>query len=366
MLQAVLKVVGGKQDGSLIPLTTKKFLIGREQDCHLRPGSESVSRHHCAISVDEYGVRVRDLGSSNGTLINDKRIIGVQEIHTGDRLKIGSLEFEMLVSSEGVPVGAPSGSEFSLNEFELDEVNDTAVMSGDTAVIDKTKLEEQRAEQAAAEASEGGLAEPEAPAAEAAPAEVPAAVAPPAEAQPVAEAPPQPQTDPNQQAAPPQPAMPPQQPPMPQPGMPPQPGMAQPGMAYPPQYVPGYPGMPQPGMPQPGYPYGMPAQPGYGMPPQPQYGVPYPQQPGYPPQQPMPYPAQPAPAPAPEPYDAEEYDDEYDDDEGEEPDVPPVSLPDPSETGLKEEPKSDDGDKPASAPPPNPAEEVLKKYTNRR
>ena len=78
----------------------------------------------------------------------------------------------------------------------------------------------------------------------------------------------------------------------------------------------------------------------------------------------MSYPPQ--PAPAPEPYDAEEYDEAYDDNEGEESDVPPVSLPDPSETGLKEEAKSDDGDKPASAPPPNPAEEVLKKYTNRR
>ena len=32
MLNAVLKVVGGKQDGKLIPLGTKKFLIGREQD----------------------------------------------------------------------------------------------------------------------------------------------------------------------------------------------------------------------------------------------------------------------------------------------------------------------------------------------
>ncbi len=43
MLHAVLKVVGGKQDGKLILLNTKKFLIGREQDCHLRPGSESVA-----------------------------------------------------------------------------------------------------------------------------------------------------------------------------------------------------------------------------------------------------------------------------------------------------------------------------------
>ena len=46
MLRAELKVIGGKQDGSTIPLATKKFLVGREQDCQLRPTSESVSRHH--------------------------------------------------------------------------------------------------------------------------------------------------------------------------------------------------------------------------------------------------------------------------------------------------------------------------------
>ena len=96
MLQTVLKVVGGKQDGKLIPLNTKKFLIGREQDCHLRPGSESVSRHHCAITIDDFTVRVRDLGSSNGTSINGKRIIGVHEAKPGDALQVGNLDFEIV------------------------------------------------------------------------------------------------------------------------------------------------------------------------------------------------------------------------------------------------------------------------------
>jgi pSer/pThr/pTyr-binding forkhead associated (FHA) protein len=360
MLQAVLKVVGGKQDGNLIPLSTKKFLIGREQDCHLRPGSESVSRHHCAINIDDFGVRIRDLGSSNGTLVNGTRIIGAQEVRAGDRIKIGSLEFELLVSSEGVPVGADestSETAFSLNDFELDEVNDTAVMSGDTAVID-TRQTKEPIEVPAAEVS---VAEsPEAPPEE--------AVSPPvAEPQPVAAESPQPA-----QEAVPQPAL------DPAAQMNPQPGMPQPGMPYPAQQMPGYPGMPMPGMPQPGYPYGMPPQPGYGMPAQPQYGMPYPQQPGYPPQQPgyppqqpgyppqqpMPYPAQPAPLPIADEEYEEEYDD--DDDDGDGTSGPPVSLPDPSETGLKDEPKAKDEDGKPSAPPPNPAEEVLKKYTNRR
>ena len=124
MINAVLKVVGGKQDGKLIPLTTKKFVIGREQDCHLRPNSDSVSRHHCVISLDDFSVQVRDLGSSNGTLLNDVRVLGVQQAKSGDRLKIGSLEFEIVYSNRpvavgaGVPLESPSdGTSFSISDF---------------------------------------------------------------------------------------------------------------------------------------------------------------------------------------------------------------------------------------------------------
>ena len=67
MLQAELKILGGKHQGKAIPLSTKKFLVGREQDCQLRPNSDLVSRHHCVFSIDDYAVRLRDLGSTNGT-----------------------------------------------------------------------------------------------------------------------------------------------------------------------------------------------------------------------------------------------------------------------------------------------------------
>jgi hypothetical protein len=101
-------------------------------------------------------------------------------------------------------------------------------------------------------------------------------------------------------------------------------------------------------MPQPGY--GMP-QPGFGMP----YGG-YPQQPpGYPgmvQQQPMPQ------LPAEDYHEEEEAADAVPE--------PAVKLPDPSETGLKQPEKKDDGGAPKAAAPPNPAEEILKKYKNRR
>ncbi len=97
MLRAELKVIGGKQHGSLIPLQTKKFLVGREQDCQLRPTSESVSRHHCVFSIDDYGIRLRDLGSTNGTFVNGQRVQGQVVLQPNDRVLIGKLEFEIVI-----------------------------------------------------------------------------------------------------------------------------------------------------------------------------------------------------------------------------------------------------------------------------
>jgi Inner membrane component of T3SS, cytoplasmic domain len=100
MISAELKVVGGKHAGQVIPLNRRKFLIGREQDCQLRPNSEMVSRHHCVFSLDDFSVRLRDLGSTNGTLVNGERIQREIVLTNTDRILIGNLEFELVVRAD--------------------------------------------------------------------------------------------------------------------------------------------------------------------------------------------------------------------------------------------------------------------------
>lgn len=126
MLKAELKVVGGKQHGSLIPLQTRKFLVGREQDCQLRPASDSVSRHHCVFTVDDFSVRLRDLGSTNGTFVNGQRVQGQAILQPGDRILIGKLEFEIVIHGKvapitharvDVPVGSSSDAGFLLSDL---------------------------------------------------------------------------------------------------------------------------------------------------------------------------------------------------------------------------------------------------------
>lgn len=110
MLQAKLKVVGGKHHGKSIAVPKGKFLIGREQDCQLRPNSELVSRHHCVINIDDFTVRLRDLGSTNGTFVNGNRVRGEVTLKAGDRVRVGKLDFEILIPDPNTVQAAPAAT----------------------------------------------------------------------------------------------------------------------------------------------------------------------------------------------------------------------------------------------------------------
>ena len=99
-MEVKLIVASGKHAGREIPIKVAKFFIGRAEDCHLRPGSDLVSRHHCVILVDGGTVIVRDFGSKNGTLVNDQRVEGEQTLKTGDRMTVGQLEFNIQLATE--------------------------------------------------------------------------------------------------------------------------------------------------------------------------------------------------------------------------------------------------------------------------
>lgn len=124
MQRAELKVLGGRQAGKTISIE-KQFLVGREQDCHLRPKSDLVSRHHCVFTLDDYTLRVRDLGSTNGTLVNNERLEGQQVLKSGDRVRIGNLEFEVVLSDTAEAGLAPE------QEYQADE--DSRILTPENA-----------------------------------------------------------------------------------------------------------------------------------------------------------------------------------------------------------------------------------------
>jgi pSer/pThr/pTyr-binding forkhead associated (FHA) protein len=97
----LIVLAGGAKEGLEIPLKKDKFLIGRAKECSVRASSEAISRRHCAIIRVKDRWAIRDLGSRNGTFVNDNRITEPVRLKPGDELRVGPLKFR--VASVGVP-----------------------------------------------------------------------------------------------------------------------------------------------------------------------------------------------------------------------------------------------------------------------
>jgi len=82
------------------PVTAEKTIIGRRQDSSLRIQTADVSRQHCEIFQDGKDIVVRDLGSSNGTYVNGKRVAEAKLL-AGDKLSVGPIIF--VVQVNGMP-----------------------------------------------------------------------------------------------------------------------------------------------------------------------------------------------------------------------------------------------------------------------
>lgn len=103
-MKVQLIVVQGKPEGKIIPLSGPVFKIGRGENCHLRPNSEQVSREHSEFSITAERVIVRDLGSRNGTFVNNKALTEPCILNDRDLIQIGPLTFA--ISIQGAPAPA--------------------------------------------------------------------------------------------------------------------------------------------------------------------------------------------------------------------------------------------------------------------
>jgi predicted component of type VI protein secretion system len=87
-----LVFLGEKLGGRVYEFVTEKTSVGRGDHNTLAIRDDSVSSAHCEILVNGPEVIVRELGSANGTYVNDVAVVGQREVKNGQVLRFGSIE----------------------------------------------------------------------------------------------------------------------------------------------------------------------------------------------------------------------------------------------------------------------------------
>ncbi|MBN1845956.1 MAG: FHA domain-containing protein [Sedimentisphaerales bacterium] len=110
---------GGKRKN--IAIDEGVTIVGRRPDCDIRIPLLYVSRKHCRIIRQEEKTIVQDLGSANGTFLNNERIMEAV-IGPGDRLGVGSVMFTVQIDGQPEDVEPParrSTAKVAPEEFAL-------------------------------------------------------------------------------------------------------------------------------------------------------------------------------------------------------------------------------------------------------
>ena len=95
MSDLILEIVEGSEAGRQLPLDSV-IDVGREPSLPLHLDEDTqVSRRHARISVQGGQVVVEDLGSTNGTYVNDQPISSPRSLNPGDKVRIGLTVLEL-------------------------------------------------------------------------------------------------------------------------------------------------------------------------------------------------------------------------------------------------------------------------------
>ena len=110
-----LTITQGKLSGQQYVFASRSTcIVGRNDDCNLQIADKvdmTISRYHCLLDINPPDIRVRDLGSLNGTFVNGKKIGQRQKeqpakealklnfpeynLQDGDEIKLGDIFFKI-------------------------------------------------------------------------------------------------------------------------------------------------------------------------------------------------------------------------------------------------------------------------------
>jgi len=132
-----LVIQTGKNKGRKIAIPDREVAIGRDEGCLVRLASTEVSRRHCAIKPTPNGPLVRDLGSQNGTVVNNEIIQGERLLQPGDYLQVGPIQFQL--TSDQQPKPKPNFEDDAIAGW-LSDGDSAGPSVSDTTIVKATDL----------------------------------------------------------------------------------------------------------------------------------------------------------------------------------------------------------------------------------
>ncbi len=98
--RASIVILRGHAEGMEYPLTGVTTIIGRDKTADIVVKDSLVSRQHAAIVYTDAGFVVKDLGSTNGTILNGKTV-GQSPIANRDKVSIGDTTIQFILEDAG-------------------------------------------------------------------------------------------------------------------------------------------------------------------------------------------------------------------------------------------------------------------------
>jgi len=98
-LEIYIRVIEGREKGTVYPVAKPRITIGRaNSDVIINDGLSS--RVHCSVEITGPTVLLRDLESTNGTLVNGQRV-ETAALSNGSIFQIGGHSFQLVITPKG-------------------------------------------------------------------------------------------------------------------------------------------------------------------------------------------------------------------------------------------------------------------------
>ncbi|MHC4624008.1 MAG: FHA domain-containing protein [Planctomycetota bacterium] len=139
-----------KKNGSqkVFTLPSSVTVIGRRSDCDLHVPLKPVSRRHCQVNRDQGVLKIRDLGSRNGTYLNGERIENEAVVKAGDQIKVGPLTFVLQIDGKPEEIKMAEGAakeslkkEASEDDLTTEDFDSVADLDFDSSDVDLDSAE---------------------------------------------------------------------------------------------------------------------------------------------------------------------------------------------------------------------------------